>query len=100
MPAPGRWWSSCEATPFYGEQGGQTGDTGRIESAAGAAMQVSEVKRPVPTMYVHSGDAGPTESLRVGDTVDLIVDVDRRDATRRNHSATHLLHWALAPRAR
>jgi alanyl-tRNA synthetase len=82
-------------TPFYGEQGGQMGDAGVIRGGAKAAvMQVSDVKRPIGTLYVHLGEVAEGE-LRVGDTVELAVDVARRDAIRRNHSATHLLHWAL-----
>jgi alanyl-tRNA synthetase len=82
-------------TPFYGEQGGQMGDAGRLRAVGGkAAMQVSDVKRPISTLYVHLGEVSDGE-LRVGDTVDLAVDVERRDAIRRNHSGTHLLHWAL-----
>ncbi|MES1157462.1 MAG: DHHA1 domain-containing protein, partial [Haliangium ochraceum] len=80
-------------TPFYGEQGGQVSDHGQVRGAT-AVLRVSNVKRPLPSLYVHTGDL--TEgSLRVGDTVDLTVDEDRRNAIRRNHSATHLLHWAL-----
>jgi alanyl-tRNA synthetase len=80
-------------TPFYGEQGGQIGDAGTIRSGK-AALRVDDVKRPVSTLYVHLGEVTEGE-LRVGDTVELAVDVERRDAVRRNHSATHLLHWAL-----
>ena len=80
-------------TPFYGEQGGQIGDAGAIRSAK-AALRVDDVKRPVSTLYVHLGEVTAGE-LRVGDSVELEVDGERRDAIRRNHSATHLLHWAL-----
>jgi alanyl-tRNA synthetase len=80
-------------TPFYGEQGGQIGDAGAIRSAK-AKLRVDDVKRPVSTLYVHLGEVTEGE-LRVGDTVELEVDAERRDAIRRNHSATHLLHWAL-----
>src|SRR5436190_17724845 len=80
-------------TPFYGEQGGQIGDAGTITSAA-AKMTVIDVKRPVATLWVHLGDVTEGE-LKVGDEVSLSVDGERRDAIRRNHSATHLLHWAL-----
>jgi alanyl-tRNA synthetase len=80
-------------TPFYGEQGGQIGDAGTIRGAQ-ALLRVSDVKRPVSTLYVHLGEVGEGE-LRVGDTVELTVDGQRRDAIRRNHSATHLLHFAL-----
>ncbi|HEY2730571.1 MAG TPA: alanine--tRNA ligase [Polyangia bacterium] len=82
-------------TPFYGEQGGQVGDTGTMTAARGKTkLRVRDVKRPVPTLWVHYGEVTEGE-LRVGDEVELKVDGDRRDAIRRNHSATHLLHWAL-----
>src|SRR3954464_13789916 len=80
-------------TPFYGEQGGQIGDTGTL-ATAGAKMLVRDSKRPVSTLWVHLGEV-QSGQLRVGDTVDLTVDTERRDDIRRNHSATHLLHWAL-----
>jgi alanyl-tRNA synthetase len=80
-------------TPFYGEQGGQMGDTGVLASAS-AKMIVQDCVRPVPTLWVHIGEVQSGE-LRVGDAVELTVDAERRDDIRRNHSATHLLHWAL-----
>ncbi|MES1206171.1 MAG: alanine--tRNA ligase [Pseudomonadota bacterium] len=80
-------------TPFYGEQGGQVGDAGTIASDK-AQLVVRDCKRPVPTLWVHLCDVQSGE-LRVGDTVELSVDSARRDDIRRNHSATHLLHWAL-----
>jgi len=57
-------------------------------------LQVLDVKRPVSNLWVHYVDVTEGE-LRVGDAVRLAVDGERRDAIRRNHSATHLLHWAL-----
>jgi alanyl-tRNA synthetase len=80
-------------TPFYGEQGGQIGDTGTL-AMGGARMIVRDTKRPVSTLWVHLGEA-PSGELHVGDEVTLTVDAVRRDDIRRNHSATHLLHWAL-----
>jgi alanyl-tRNA synthetase len=80
-------------TPFYGEQGGQMGDAGTIASAK-ARLAVRDCKRPVSTLWVHFAEVESGE-LRVGDPVELTVDVERRDDIRRNHSATHLLHWAL-----
>ncbi len=80
-------------TPFYGEQGGQVGDAGTMASQK-AQLVVRDCKRPVPTLWVHLCDVQSGE-LRVGDTVKLSVDGERRDDVRRNHSATHLLHWAL-----
>jgi alanyl-tRNA synthetase len=84
-------------TPFYGEQGGQMGDTGTLASRSpptAAKMTVRDTKRPVSTLWVHIGDVESGE-LHVGDEVSLAVDGDRRNDIRRNHSATHLLHWAL-----
>jgi len=80
-------------TPFYGEQGGQMGDAGVISSLK-ARFAVRDCKRPVSTLWVHFGEVESGE-LRVGDPVELTVDTERRDDIRRNHSATHLLHWAL-----
>jgi alanyl-tRNA synthetase len=80
-------------TPFYGEQGGQIGDAGTL-SAGKARLAVRDCQRPVSTLWVHLCDVESGE-LRVGDTVTLAVDGERRDDIRRNHSATHLLHWAL-----
>jgi alanyl-tRNA synthetase len=80
-------------TPFYGEQGGQIGDTGTLASA-GEKMIVRDTTRPVSTLWVHVGEVQSGE-LHVGDVVTLTVDAVRRDDIRRNHSATHLLHWAL-----
>ena len=83
-----------EATPFYGEAGGQVGDHGTLTTAAGARVVVSETTKPVTGIIVHHGsvEAG---SLAVGESVTLAIDVDRRERIRRNHSATHLLHLAL-----
>jgi alanyl-tRNA synthetase len=63
-------------------------------SSGKAKLRVLDVKRPVSTLWVHLAEVVEGE-LDVGDAVDLAVDVARRDAIRRNHSATHLLHWAL-----
>jgi alanyl-tRNA synthetase len=83
----------CRETPFYGEQGGQIGDTGGATGPQGI-LRVIDSKRPLSPLYVHlcEIDSG---RIQVGDTLELAVDVERRNAIRRNHSATHLLHWAL-----
>src|SRR5690606_10500570 len=83
-----------ESTPFYGEAGGQVGDRGIIASTSGARLTVTDTKKPVTGAIVHQAEV-VEGSLRVGDTVTLSVDSDRRERIRRNHSATHLLHWAL-----
>ena len=82
-----------DKTPFYGEQGGQVGDGGTMSSAH-ALLLVRDCKRPVSTLWVHFVEVKSGE-LHVGEPVYLSVDVERRDDIRRNHSATHLLHWAL-----
>jgi alanyl-tRNA synthetase len=83
-----------DLTPFYGESGGQVGDQGLITTTAGAKVRVSDTQKPKPGVVTHLGKL-ESGSLRVGEEVDLAVDVARRERTRRNHSATHLLHWAL-----
>ncbi|BBD97870.1 alanine--tRNA ligase [Sphingobium amiense] len=81
-------------TPFYGESGGQMGDAGTITTQAGFAARVEDTAKPLGRLHAHRAkvDAG---SVKVGDTVNLAIDVDRRDRIRANHSATHLLHAAL-----
>jgi alanyl-tRNA synthetase len=83
----------CRETPFYGEQGGQVGDTGVVKSAQGS-FTITDAKKPLSPLTVHLGTVAQG-TLKVGDRVELAVDTDRRNAIRRNHSATHLLHWAL-----
>ena len=81
-----------QATPFYGESGGQIGDKGVITGPLGG-LQVTDTKRPREDVIVHLGTV-TGEKLAVGDQVLLVVD-NVRLKTRRNHSATHLLHKAL-----
>ncbi|HET7753292.1 MAG TPA: alanine--tRNA ligase [Anaeromyxobacteraceae bacterium] len=85
-----------EATPFYGESGGQVGDQGVIEGAA-CRITVTDTQRPVPGLVVHVGEVARGQ-VGVGDVVRLEVDGARRDLIRANHSATHLLHFALRER--
>ncbi|MDV5822092.1 alanine--tRNA ligase [Sphingobium naphthae] len=81
-------------TPFYGESGGQMGDAGRMTTQGGFVALVDDTAKPLGRVHAHHAtiEAG---SIKVGDTVHMIVDVDRRDRIRANHSATHLLHAAL-----
>ena len=83
-------------TPFYGESGGQQGDTGTI-AAAGLAIAVTDTQKPLGKLHAHIGviEEG---TIRVGDVVRLAIDLTRRDALRAKHSATHLLHQALRNR--
>jgi alanyl-tRNA synthetase len=82
------------STPFYGESGGQVGDQGVLRSGE-AEFVVEDTQKPLDGLTVHRGVVRKG-AFRVGpEPVQLEVDVEKRDATRRNHSATHLLHWAL-----
>ena len=80
-------------TPFYGEQGGQVGDHGVLRTANGE-FTVEDTRIPEPGLYVHAGVVA-TGEISEGDEVEASIDVMRRERIRRNHTATHLLHWAL-----
>ena len=84
-----------DATPFYGEGGGQVGDRGELLEAGGgsALFTVDDTQKPIAGLFVHRGQLHGR--LRVGETVTAQVDVERRARTMRNHTATHLLHRAL-----
>lgn len=82
-----------DRTPFYAEAGGQVGDGGVLERGGEAVARVLDVQAPVRGTSVHK--VAVLQELAVGDTLDGVVDAARRDATRRNHTATHLLHSAL-----
>jgi alanyl-tRNA synthetase len=84
-----------DQTSFYGDSGGQTGDTGWFTSADGNTT-VAEIQGCVlPVQGVRAHKALLKENLAVGDHVRTVVDADRRNAIRRNHTGTHLLHAAL-----
>jgi alanyl-tRNA synthetase len=105
-----------DQTPFYAESGGQVGDVGRIvrtasgrgrlnsekriaddqpaATAAGSDLKVVDTYAPVQGLIIHKVRV-EKGSIKVGDTVTAEVDVETRDATRRNHTATHLVHAAL-----
>jgi alanyl-tRNA synthetase len=86
-----------DRTPFYAEQGGQVGDTGvLIRKSDGARFEVSDTVYAVPGLHLYkiAGTQGST-GLASGDEVAARIDADRREAIRRNHTGTHLLHWAL-----
>jgi alanyl-tRNA synthetase len=84
-------------TPFYGESGGQVGDTGRITGADGLVIAVTDTQKKLGDLFVHLGrvEAG---TAHVGAAVLAEVDHARRSAIRAHHSATHLLHEALRRR--
>lgn len=80
-------------TPFYGESGGQQGDTGTIVGE-GFVITVKDTQKKGEGVFVHIGEVAKG-SAKVGDAVELKVDTVRRTRIRSNHSATHLLHEAL-----
>ncbi|HEU0143113.1 MAG TPA: alanine--tRNA ligase, partial [Bryobacteraceae bacterium] len=84
-----------DQTPFYAEAGGQVGDQGSLYSAQGdeRIAEVKSARAALPGLSVHEVVA--LQPLRVGQTVRAAVGRELRDATRRNHTATHLLHAAL-----
>ena len=81
-------------TPFYGESGGQAGDTGLMFTADGDEFVVRDTQKKVDDVIVHLGSVRKG-TLRVGDVVELHVENGRRSRLRANHSVTHLLHEAL-----
>ena len=90
--ADGQVWFVTDRTPFYGEQGGQAGDAGTARGE-GVTLRVLDARKP-SDLTVHVAEITSGE-LRIGDSLALEVDAPRREAIRRNHSATHLLHLAL-----
>ena len=84
-------------TPFYGESGGQVGDTGVITGADGLRIAVTDTQKKLGDLFVHLGRVEAGEA-RVGAPVVAEVDHARRTAIRAHHSATHLLHEALRRR--
>jgi alanyl-tRNA synthetase len=81
-------------TPFYPEGGGQVGDTGTIESAGGALIEILDTQKAEPGLILHRGRV-VRGAAALGDAVTLRIDAARRAATRLNHSATHILHAVL-----
>jgi alanyl-tRNA synthetase len=81
-------------TPFYAESGGQVGDTGKLSNLKGFVGEVENTSKPLGKLHALRTHVVAGE-LSVGDTVHQKVDAERRNRTRANHSATHLLHAAL-----
>ena len=84
-------------SPFYAEAGGQLGDHGRIVTADGGVVEVYDVQVPVPGLFVHRGEVVLGEIVQ-GVVVTGEVDVARRKAISRAHTATHLIHRAFRER--
>ncbi len=84
-----------DRTPFYAESGGQVGDIGVLTVASGSAAEITDTQYAIPARLVLQRLRVTAGELVEGDVVTLAIDGDRRDAIRRNHTATHLLHAAL-----
>ena len=80
-------------TPFYGESGGQIGDTGYIASG-NFKFKVEDVQKKLGDLFVHYGKVESGE-IKLKENVEMKIDVERRDNIRAYHSATHLLHESL-----
>ena len=84
-------------TPFYGESGGQVGDSGKLTSLKGFEGEVTDTSKPLGRLHALATKVLKGE-VSVGESLHQSVDAERRNATRANHSATHLLHAALRNR--
>ncbi|MDX1921678.1 MAG: alanine--tRNA ligase [Alphaproteobacteria bacterium] len=80
-------------TPFYGESGGQVGDTG-VMTLGDTVIRVDDTKKEAGDVLVHHGVV-EKGNVKIGDGLNLLVNHERRSAIRANHSATHLMHEAL-----
>jgi alanyl-tRNA synthetase len=83
-----------DATPFYAEGGGQLADGGRITLSNGAVIDISDVQSPVKGLSVHRGRVISGE-ISVGSSGHAVIDVERRNAISRAHTATHMVHKAF-----
>jgi alanyl-tRNA synthetase len=84
-----------DRTPFYAESGGQIGDTGTLTTAAGAVLDVLDTTYGVAGALVVHRAKVREGAIAESDEVEAAIDGVRRDRIRRNHTATHVLHWAL-----
>ena len=80
-------------TPFYGESGGQVGDQGVIYTSE-CEINIKDTQKKMGDLFVHSGEIRKGK-IKVGQSVNLEIDVEKRKNSRANHSATHLLHESL-----
>ena len=80
-------------TPFYGESGGQVGDQGLIQTAD-CKINIIDTQKKVGDLFIHIGKI-EKGSIKVGESVNLSIDITRRNNSKANHSATHLLHESL-----
>ena len=82
-----------DRTPFYAESGGQVGDTGTLATPT-ATVRVADTQYGLPGLVLHRGTV-ESGVVQEGAAITAAIDGPRRDAIRRNHTATHILHWAL-----
>jgi alanyl-tRNA synthetase len=82
-----------DRTPFYAESGGQVGDTGHVITPTGI-VDVTDTTYGLPGLHRHTFVVREG-TVEVGQQADARIDGERRDAIRRNHTGTHILHWAL-----
>ena len=80
-------------TPFYGESGGQVGDQGIIYSSD-CKINIKDTQKKMGDLFVHTGNV-EKGSIRIGQNVNLEIDINKRNNSRANHTATHLLHESL-----
>ena len=80
-------------TPFYGESGGQVGDQGVIYSSD-CKINIKDTQKKMGDLYIHIGKV-EKGSIKIGQSVNLEIDINKRNNSRANHSATHLLHESL-----
>ncbi|MGJ8559236.1 MAG: alanine--tRNA ligase [Litorimonas sp.] len=90
---PGPIMFLTQDTPFYAESGGQAGDRGVAQFENGARIDITDVQKKAGDLHVHIGTL--TGEISVGDTPLISVNPDWREKTKRNHSATHIMHEAL-----
>lgn len=86
-------WLTLKTTPFYGESGGQIGDIGLMNNN-NVKIIITDTKKLPNGLIIHKF-AVQEGNVAVGDELQASIDIERRHAIARNHSATHLLHWAL-----
>lgn len=80
-----------DRTPFYAEGGGQVGDWGRLVGTNGALIEIDDVQAPLPGLFVHRGKVSHGE-FTLGEQIFAEIDLDRRSALSRSHTATHMVH--------
>ena len=83
----------ADRTPFYAESGGQVGDSGLIDTETGV-VRVEDTQFGMPGLHGHRGRV-LSGAIWVGQEASMVIDADRRERIRKNHTGTHLLHWGL-----